>query len=143
MSMKKIYIPALSVLILPALQGCIGLAVGGTKAAVNQVTLTDNLPAAERGDPVAQYKVGKVYETHDMVQATQWLCRSGQKDYVPAQVLLRILGRDAGADDYLAKPFDPRELLACSVRSNRIAIDRHLPTIRSVGYMFVVHRSSA
>lgn len=43
-----------------------------------------------------------------------------QKETIPIIMLTargeavdRILGREAGADDYLPKPFDPRELLAC------------------------------
>ena len=41
----------------------------------------------------------------------------------------RIVGREAGADDYLAKPFDPRELLACihaQLRRQRM-LGRHQP----------------
>jgi two-component system, OmpR family, phosphate regulon response regulator OmpR len=43
-----------------------------------------------------------------------------QKETIPIIMLTargeavdRILGREVGADDYLPKPFDPRELLAC------------------------------
>src|SRR5882762_9273583 len=43
-----------------------------------------------------------------------------QKETIPIIMLTargdpvdRILGREAGADDYLPKPFNPRELLAC------------------------------
>jgi PleD family two-component response regulator len=59
-------------------------------------------------------------------------------DHVPVLILTgqhemekRLLGFDAGADDYLAKPFDPRELVArvrALLRLSRQALDRNPTT---------------
>jgi DNA-binding response OmpR family regulator len=57
-----------------------------------------------------------------------------QKETIPIIMLTargeavdRILGREASAGDYLPKPFDPRELLACMVIRRNQKVERSRP----------------
>lgn len=51
----------------------------------------------------------------------------------------RIIGLEAGADDYIAKPFDPRELLA-RIRSVLRRPSRHQAPVQSTNSAFVFDR---
>jgi DNA-binding response OmpR family regulator len=54
-------------------------------------------------------------------------------------VVDRVIGLEVGADDYIAKPFDPRELRARLRR--KIEADPEQPriikTVRNAGYMYI------
>ncbi len=56
-----------------------------------------------------------------------------------AEVIDRVAGLESGADDYMAKPFDPRELLArinAVLRRTQAARDRADPQAPPAGYDF-------
>jgi PleD family two-component response regulator len=80
------------------------------------------------------YRMGRP----DGFEVCRLLKADRRTDHLPVLILTgesevenRLLGFDAGADDYLAKPFDPRELLArvrALLRLSRQSLDRNPTT---------------
>ncbi|MEN6437043.1 MAG: response regulator transcription factor [Syntrophobacter sp.] len=69
------------------------------------------------------------------------LCKVIRQDYTVPVIMLtargevtdRVVGLELGADDYLAKPFDPRELVARIQAVLRRSADAPKPQVRSFG----------
>ncbi len=88
------WIGLLAVLTLP---GCIGAALHGGRAVIDQSTIAHEEDAAKGGNAVAQYKVGDAYccaghgftsLTKDNQAATYWFCQAARQDYGPAKLRL-------------------------------------------------------
>ncbi|MGE0742925.1 MAG: tetratricopeptide repeat protein [Hyphomonadaceae bacterium] len=75
-----------AILLLP---GCVGASVSGATYAVRASQRGNFEPAAERGDPEAQYRLGMLHccmgPGFSAQTATEWLCRSAHQGYAPAQ----------------------------------------------------------
>jgi PleD family two-component response regulator len=94
--------------------------------------------SAVRHDPpdlvLLDYRMGRP----DGLEVCRQIKNDRRSEHVPVLILTgqhevenRLLGFDAGADDYLSKPFDPRELLArvrALLRLSRQALDRNPTT---------------
>ncbi len=76
--------------------GCVGAAVEGGHIAADNVVRLQNKEAAEKGDKVAQFKVGESYccstdksgAAYDTTTSVQWLCLSAKQGYGPAMYKL-------------------------------------------------------
>lgn len=84
---------------LAALTGCAGAAVEGARATAAEVTISNNMAAAQAGDAKAQYEVGAAHccslnegggGLYNTPKAVSWLCRSAAQGYAPA---MRKLGQ--------------------------------------------------
>ena len=81
---------------LVALASCAGVVIKGVGTASEQVTISNNQDAADKGNAEAQFKVGSAHccrigktdVAHDNQKATDYLCRSAHQGYTKAQYLL-------------------------------------------------------
>jgi len=98
--MKKLL--ALSVIIL-ALNGCAAAAIQGASRASDQATILANEDDANKGDAIAQYKLGKAHcctiagsmGVLNNQEATHWYCKAAYQDNADAQYELgRIYSGD-------------------------------------------------
>ncbi len=76
-----------------ALSGCVSAVVEGGHIAINRSIVDDNIDKANRGNRVAQFKIGNAYccsideKDHTFYstrKAVDWLCASAVQGYAPA-----------------------------------------------------------
>lgn len=92
MNASKLAATIIGILGLLALGGCVGAVTEGANITRDKVVLSDNLAAAQAGDPEAQYKVGKALccslnegeGFYDTPKSVEWLCRAAAQGYGPA-----------------------------------------------------------
>ncbi|MDO8290743.1 MAG: hypothetical protein Q7T44_16130 [Parvibaculum sp.] len=89
--------------ILTMLSGCATAAIQGASRASDQATILVNENDAEKGDPIAQYKLGMAHcctiagsmGVLNNQKATQWFCKAARQDNADAQYELgRIYSGD-------------------------------------------------
>src|SRR5690606_5068075 len=105
-----------------------GSAGFGVRLAENGSEALQELHKAEPSIAVLDYRMG----TPDGLEVCRAIKSNPRLQHLPVLILTgeseiesRLAGFDAGADDYLAKPFDPRELLA-RVRAMQLLAQRGL-----------------
>jgi len=92
MTSLKPLVGLVTVLLLPLLAGCVGVAAEGANIAKDRVILASNLEAAQAGDVEAQYRVGKALccslnegeGFYDTPRSVEWLCTAARQGHGPS-----------------------------------------------------------